>query len=403
MLKKLLRDHFIKFLLVLVCFGGQVRAAEMVDWIVAVINNDVILNSDVQEELAILEERFRQNNQQPPPRDLLKREVVALLIEISLQRQRSQQLGIVISQAEVIKTMESILSNSGLTGDEYAARQGMTEGQLFQRIADEVAITRAMKRDNNISSTLSESRVNEVLRGRLASEMAREYLVEHVEIAPADAATARELQQLVGDRFTARAAEISISDREVNSGWRLPTEMPKDFFDAIKNLSPGTNSAVIEFENSLHVLRLVAKRPLVPGQSRAEQVRLMLLRAPLEVGIERMEELRDDVIRGEISFEDAAAAVNGSVEVGNHRLLELPSVISTGLRLRIGELNGPFELEDGVVLALVLNVNFQMLGDGKERQRILPIINATRLQELQQEWIENLRNRGTVEILREPS
>src|ERR1700761_5510678 len=77
--------------------SAQLASKESLDRIVAVAEDEVILQSELDRAVANVLAQYRNNPQQLPPRDVLEKQVLDSLIMIRLQVQRAQSTGIRVS------------------------------------------------------------------------------------------------------------------------------------------------------------------------------------------------------------------------------------------------------------------------------------------------------------------
>lgn len=103
------------------CAGGPASGAEELNAIVAVVNDDVIANSELQREVNKVLPELKSRGTPIPSTKVLNKQVLDRLISQRLQRQRATQLGIKIDDALLTQTITGIASRNGLTLDELRA------------------------------------------------------------------------------------------------------------------------------------------------------------------------------------------------------------------------------------------------------------------------------------------
>lgn len=371
------------------------------DWIVAVVNDGVILNSQVQEEVALTRQRIINSGRPAPGRKELVAAVTRRLVEHELQLQRARQVSRGVSSSQIDQVVGNILATNQISLEDLLRIEGTTTEKLRRRIREDIMVNEALERDNFDEIVLNQSEVNEALRSRLQNDNRREYLVARAVLRADQGNLANELRALGDDAFTTKAQEVSTVPG-VSLGWRLPSDLPAGYAAVVGELVPGTNAQVLELGGALHVVRLVAKRLLVPGQTLNGKIRLKLLRAGPEAR-EALAAARNEIALGNQDFATVATALGGTVSVEEFAFADLPPTVGQGLRRRVGELDGPFAVADGYLLALVLNVQVELYGDEQVRQEMVSVLYERRLEEVRRKWIENLRSVGTIEILRDPS
>ena len=399
---KQLSANFSKFICLYLLATSTVLAAETVDWIVAIVNDQPILNSEVQQELEIVLNRAQNSNQAIEVDAQLKREIVRALITNRLQRQRAAQLNISVNSTEVDDFIQRIATRNNVSPVQLAEFDGLSLGELRQRVAQELIISRALEVDNkNELVNVPAVEINEMLRSRQGNENQSEYLIERVIFDSDQRDRANQLLDLSTDEFIERAA-LTQASTGPKLGWLQLNDLPSAYQVAVVNLETGESPPVIEMDDELHVLRLVTKRPIVVGQVSTRALKLRMLKAEA-VDRQQMNQLKVGIVRGEVTFEQAAAEVNGQLETGEFLVSDLPPSLFSGIQLRQGTIAGPIVLDDELVLVQVLDIQQMMLGDEQIQRQIAPQFNSAKLQRVHQEWIEGLRIAARIRILRDPS
>src|SRR5690349_17926340 len=130
--------------------GARAQSATApVDSIVAVINEDVILRSELDRAVANILAQFNNSQQQLPPRDVLEKQVLERLVMLRLQVARAKDSGIRVSDAELQQAVAGIASQNRMTPEQLRARLG-TEGigyeEFVANLRDEMMVQRLKQR-----------------------------------------------------------------------------------------------------------------------------------------------------------------------------------------------------------------------------------------------------------------
>ncbi len=124
---------FLTILGLLLFAGPSIARTEVVDRVVAIVNDDVITLRDLQEEGAPI---FKQIRNEAPPMQAetalrqARREVLSSLIDKTIIEQRAKQLQVAVSDAELANAFQEVLTRQGLTEAALVAelsRRGITE------------------------------------------------------------------------------------------------------------------------------------------------------------------------------------------------------------------------------------------------------------------------------------
>ena len=108
---------------------AQLMPTEKLDGIVAVLDGDVILRSELERQVATVQAQYANNPQQLPPRAELERQVLDRLIMSKLQVARADETGIRIADSEIDQTLGQIAAQNRMDVDQLRqaiTRQGMS-------------------------------------------------------------------------------------------------------------------------------------------------------------------------------------------------------------------------------------------------------------------------------------
>ena len=131
------------FVLVSLFTWTSIGSAEIVDRIVAIVNDDAITLSELEEELApyVQEIRYSMRNPEEQKRILfrIRQDILKRMIETKLTDQESKRLGIHVSDAELEQRIEQIKNQNFLT-DETLREQVDAQGITFEEFKEQVMI-----------------------------------------------------------------------------------------------------------------------------------------------------------------------------------------------------------------------------------------------------------------------
>ena len=100
--------------------GGR-AATEMIDQVVAIVDDDIILASELRERVEGITETMRARGAELPPEDVIIRETLDRLILESIQLQKGLRVGVRISDAQLDAAIEGIAAQNGLTLEQFRA------------------------------------------------------------------------------------------------------------------------------------------------------------------------------------------------------------------------------------------------------------------------------------------
>lgn len=247
-------------------------AGQPIDEIVAIVEEDVILKSELDLAVEGIKDRIRAQGASMPSEDLLRRQVLERLIMRKLQVQNALRTGIRVSDTDIDQALVGLAQQNQIS---LAEMRGVieSEGEDFsefrQSVGEELITERLRQRVVNGMSQISETEVDILLASQ--DFAGGEYNVSHILVSVPEGATPAQLeeaaeevreiyQQLEGGMDFASAA-ISYSDSQDALeggvvGWRDLNSMPTAFSDAIRQLQVGEYSQPLRSPAGFHIVRL---------------------------------------------------------------------------------------------------------------------------------------------------
>lgn len=240
---------------------------ELLDRIAIIVDDGVVMESQIQDAMKTLEQRFIDQNLQMPPKETLFEQVKEQLIIEELQLQLADRAGVKISDAELNSTISRLASNNQMTLEEFISFIE-NSGDSYEKVRE------SMRKEMKIQR-IQRGRVNssiEITENEFASFMATDETLEMLEaelqvrqILVKDLSTAEKVLNLLKNNsdFSELAKDYSVSANSSNGGlldWRKPSEMPELFANALKNKPIGFVSDSLESGAGFHILKLEDKR-----------------------------------------------------------------------------------------------------------------------------------------------
>lgn len=269
------------FALALVALAPSAQAqslpTESLDRIVAVVDEDVVLQSELDRAVQSVTAQYARNPEQLPPRDVLERQVLERLVMTKLQVARADTSGIKISDAEIDQALEQIAKQNGM--DLAKLRQtvlqqsGMTFDQFRKSLRDDLAVQRLRQRVVQSRAQVSDAEIDSQIKNGEANR--GQAHLQHILISLPDGATPEQIDETrkkaedvkaqisAGMDFSAAAIRYSQAQDALEGGdigWRGYDEMPRAFADLAQSMQAGQVSDVIRGPAGFHMLKLVEKR-----------------------------------------------------------------------------------------------------------------------------------------------
>ncbi|MDW2980407.1 MAG: peptidylprolyl isomerase [Rhodanobacter sp.] len=251
-------------------------ADQPLDRIVAVVNDDVILQSELNDAVLSVQQQYAGHADQLPPMNVLQQQVLNRLVLMRLQIQKAQDQGIHVSDADVDQAIQGVAQQNKLSPEQLRAeveRSGSSFAAFREQIADQITVQRLHQSVVQDSVSVTDSEIDNLLSS--PTYKAGEVHLAHIQISipgGADAAAIQASQAKAAQALAAikggmdfNAAAIRYSDAPDaldggDLGWRRLDEIPPAFADTIASMKPGDVSAALRGPTGFHILKLVDQR-----------------------------------------------------------------------------------------------------------------------------------------------
>jgi len=276
------------------------------DRVLAIVNNDAITLSELQEAIAVY--KYENRDRAPESSDQLVQQFLTRMIDSRLQVQEAEREKIVIEETEIDEELADRIKKMNLKGrEEFEAAlkaQGIPMTAVRKRIADELRRGRIVSRKVRLRVSVTEEEVSQYLEANRAKlETGLAYHARHILILPdpgaEDAAweNARiraELlrTQLLQSADFAEVARQHSRDASARDGGDLGTlkrgELAQDIESQILGLAPGQISSPYRSALGYHIFRLESKETLDgDGLTRVRaQIREILFREKFDTRLD---------------------------------------------------------------------------------------------------------------------
>jgi peptidyl-prolyl cis-trans isomerase SurA len=427
-----------RFILLLACLGGVAgapRAATLsdsgvlLDRIVALVDDGVVLRSELETQVAMVKQRLQEQGTAAPPESVLREQILESLIVQQVQMQRAERLGIRISDEQLNIALARVAERNGFNFAEMPAAlaaDGIDYTEFREQLRREMAIDALRQRDVMARIAVSEREIERWLEQYEANRGNQiDYDISQILVAlPADATQAQVAEVetrardiyarlLAGEDFAAMAVAESAGQQALAGGrlgWRQGAQLPQQFAPAIQGLSAGEISEPVRSSSGFHIFRVNDTRggddTVLEVQTRARHI-LMTTNEVLDDATVRsqLEEIRERVLAGEsfadiamIESEDPGSATRGGDLGWNPSGTFVPEFEAVLSDLQPGELSEPFRSPFGWHIILLEDRQERDTTDEVKRRRAIQAIRASKLEQETELWLRKLRDEAWVEI-----
>lgn len=253
---------------------ATVQDDHLVDRIVAVVEDEVILQSEL--DAAIANVRQSTPAERLPPEDVLARQVLNRLILMRLQIQKANEQGIQLANADVDQAVQAVAQQNNLTTDQLRTaveQHGQSFRAFQQQMADQLMIQRLHESIMHDQVTVTDSEVDNLLHS--PSYKAGEVHLAHIQISVPSGGTASDIQAAAakaaeaeaaiksGTDFAAVAARYSDAQDALQGGdlgWRRLDAIPQLFTDTVSSMNEGQVTAALRTPAGFQILKLLGVR-----------------------------------------------------------------------------------------------------------------------------------------------
>lgn len=398
-----------------------------VDRIVAVVNDEVITQNDLNERVQLVVRQFQRQGGQLPPADALSRQILERMINDLLQVQLAKETGIKVDDLTLDRTIERIARENNLAMPEFRAaleRDGIRYARFREDIRNEITLARLREREVENTIVVTDAEVEtELAREAKEKSGASEYRLSHVLVlVPAQAGNEqieqrrrRALLALSELRKGADFAQVAATYSDApdalqggNLGWRSSARLPALFLETLERLQPGDVSDILRSPNGFHILKLLEKRGRAAATGvQQTHVRHILLRSREGLSEaearERLQRLRARVEAGEdfaelarLHSEDASAPKGGDLGwvAAGDTVPEFERVMNA---LKDKEVSQPIQTPFGWHLVQVIERRSDELSEDRKKIAARQAIRARKADEAYQDWLRQTRDRAFVE------
>lgn len=424
-LNPLLRP-FAALLLTLLC--AVPIPARAADGIVAIVNDGVILRSELERQIQQITAEMASRGTTPPPRSTLIPQLVNRQIQQMIQLQIADRTGIEIGDEALNLTLENIAQRNQMSLDDLRRavdEDGLDFETFREDIRTEMIITHLRQRDVVNRINVSDREIDAFLaREESLGGGGRNYRLRHImfslpdgatndEIAAAEQRGATALSQLAaGADFAQLAIDNSDGQNALQGGdlgWRQLGTLPDLFADTASQLKTGQHSELLRSSTGLHILfleeiqqserHLVTQRharhillttdELTPPERTRQK--LIGLRQRIEVGEDFAELARSH-------SDDPGSAIRGGDlgwVVSGQMVERFDAALAA---LSDGEISEPVPSEFGWHLIQLLETRQIDDTDEQLRRRAASQIRAKKSDQEIQDWLQRMRDEAFVEI-----
>jgi peptidyl-prolyl cis-trans isomerase SurA len=402
---------------------------EMLDRVAAVVNDGVVLLSELEEQMLLITERLKAQGLEMPPEAVLRQQVLERLILQEIQMQRAQRAGIRINDENLNQALADVAQRNGLSLAQLPTaltQQGIDYAAYRESIRREMTLQVLQQRDVIQRINVSPRELEQFLEKQKTrpSEL-NEYNLSHILIAVPQEATPAQLEAAsqraqdvydrarAGEDFARLAVAYSNSQTALEGGalgWRRGPEIPTVLADLVVGLKPGEISAPLRTPSGYHLVRLNeirgADQQTVIEQTHARHILLKPTEIQDDATVQqRLREVRERILKGEdfavlakTLSEDPGSAADGGDLGWTAPGTFVPEFDAALGQLTADQISEPFRTQFGWHIVQLLGRRQFDNTDDLRRQRAFLQLRESKADEETELWLRRLRDEAYVDV-----
>ncbi|MDF1645791.1 MAG: peptidylprolyl isomerase [Legionellaceae bacterium] len=405
--------------------------AERLDSVVAVVNDAVVTQSELDKQLTMWRKQLQAKQTQMPPENVLQKQVLDRLINESLQLQMAKHSGIMIDDSEIDDTVAKIAKENHLSLTafrEALKKEGLAFDEYRETLRKEMAMARVQQQAVGHDVMVSAEQVEDYLKTSTALEKTTQgFHVQHIVIPLDDEPTPEQLRgaekkaQSVlkkvkeGVSFEQVAVIESDDNYALDSadlGERHLAELPDVFAKRVTRMKVGEVAGPLRTGNGLQLIKLVS----VSTADKHHEVmkthaRHILIKQDAstteEQARKRIDNLYEQLKSGK-SFADLAtqysmdlASAPQGGDLGWVTPEELvPAFAEVMIGLPVKTISRPIKTNFGWHLIEVVERKNIDDSDAYQRQQVRQFLHQRKFMEAIESWQQHVRSTSYIQILK---
>ncbi len=404
--------------------------AQPLDRIVAIVEDDVILDRELTLETMDIVKKLEANKVMVPPPFVLRKQVLERLIVSKLQRQLAAKSGIRVTDEMLRRSIVDIARRNELSVDEFRNElksQGMNFQKFQETIRNEIIVNQLRAREVGSRIKVTDREVEHYLETQGASMDLVKYNLGHILISVPEAASSsainkakKKAEKVIADLrngadFKQTAVAVSQGGNALKGGdlgWRSLGEVPTLFGDIVTKMDQGAIADLIRSPSGFHIVKMLELKGLTKHIVTKTKVRHILIKTneliddkeakrKLLVLKERIidaDDYDDFAALARSNSDDKGSAINGGKLnwVGPGDLV--PAFEKVMNELGIDEISDPVQTQFGWHIIQVQGREERDNSAEHKKDQIKNEIRKGKIEEETELWLRRLRDEAFVDI-----
>lgn len=420
--------RFLRFTQIAIIGACSQLSAMELDRIIVVVDEDVVMQSELDSQLRRVRDQLRRQGTALPPTSVLERQVMERLILQKIQLQMADRAGVEVSDERLQGAIGNIAQKNNLEVAQFREileSDGVAFSEFEEQIRDEILITTVRRQEVDRRVKVSEKEIDNYLSNNISvGDSEEEYRIGHILISIPTGATddeklaAKDKAETILERLNGGAdfGDMAVASSDGQNaldrgdlGWRKIDEIPSLFGSTLRNMEVGDISPLITSPSGYHIISLTDQRSGDQVLVEQHKTRHILL-SPNELvsdqeALNRIRQLKYRLEEGEEfaqiarqHSDDRGSALDGGNLGWVTKGQMVPEFEEVMIYSDVGVISHPFRSEFGWH---ILQVTERRTYDGTEevrRQKARRAIGQRKKDDRLQTWLRRLRDEAYVEF-----
>ena len=400
-------------------------AAELLDRIIAVVDEDVITAIEFEQQYSDIRKQLQKTTLSTREQQALRKQVLDKLIRDRIQIQMADKLNIKIDDVTLNSTLERLATANNLSLDglrQTLEDQGIPYQRFREQTRSELIMKQLQQRMVANRVTVSDQEIDQFIadQQKQADANAR-FKLRHILIATSSTASPEEVQSAreraeeiyqriqQGEVFADLAVQESSGRNALEGGdlgWRESSALPGSFVTALGKIEKGEATTPIRSASGFHLLYLEdtsrAANTVIQTFARHILIKQTDDNSPQQTLTELRERLVDGAdfasLAGEFSEDPGSKDKGGELGWADPGTF-VPAFESAMAPLKDGEISEPFESQFGWHIVQVMERRESSGKLDSQVREARQSIRARKIDEQLRLWLQKIRDEAYVEII----
>jgi peptidyl-prolyl cis-trans isomerase SurA len=262
-------------LLLAVVSPAHAEQAQLLDQVIAIVDDDVVLASELREREQQVKATFAKNGKEEPPEAEMRQELLDQLVLENLQLQMAYRAGVRISDAQLTESLTRIAQQNRMTLDQFKQAlelDGMSYNATREQIRKEMVLQRVQQGNVNRSVQITDQEIKNLLSSEEGQSLtAPEFRLLHTLVSIPSGADETTIEQarLFADRLFQQIEQGSSYEKVMEQapninpsdlGWRKIADLPSLLSGVTADIEKGQTAPPIQSPSGFHLVKMLGSR-----------------------------------------------------------------------------------------------------------------------------------------------